>query len=317
MKPRESVTEYQPVIRWLLHGDPAIRWQVYRDLLSSDQRLWEEERARIPMEGWGARLLAQQSPDGTFGGGLYGPKWTSTTYTMLLLMRLGLPRGTPQVQKSCRVLLEKGLYRDGGINYFQSMTCSETCVTGMILSIVSYFELPDPRIDRLVEYLLTEQMADGGWNCLKYRGAVHGSFHTTINVLEGLQQYIQLKGDRGRKIGSSIARAVEFLLQHRLFRSHRTGKIVNGQITRFSFPPRWHYDVLRSLDFLRRAGISYDPRMNDGLDLIKKRQKKNGRWLLQNRYPGKVFFDMEKPGKPSRWNTLRALRVLKHYQPGK
>jgi hypothetical protein len=294
---------------WLLEGDPAIRWQVLQDLLEADEAVVAAERARVAQEGWGARLLTEQAPSGHFGGGLYSPKWISTTYSMLLLRRLGLPPDNPAVQKSCRLLLDTGLCPDGGANYAKSRTHGEACVTGMALSILSYFGFEDERLRELVDYLLEQQMADGGWNCETYQGATHGSFHTTINVLEGLREYEKWQGEEA-SMGEAQARAREFLLQHRLFRSHRTGEVVDVRMTRFSFPPRWYYDVLRALDYFCDVAAPYDERLEDALELVRRKRRRDGTWPLQNRHPGRTFFEMEKPGRPSRWNTLRSLRIL-------
>jgi hypothetical protein len=296
-----------------LKGDPAIRWQVMDNLLESKSSEIVRERSRTANEGWGARLLAQQDASGLFGGGLYSPKWISTTYTLLLLRRIGIPPETSQLKLSCQLLLEKGFYKDGGINYFKSMNCSETCVTAMILSILSYFQYPDKRISKLVGYLLEEQLPDGGWNCEKYRGATHSSFHTTISALEGLYEFRSIYDNHLEQIEKAQNRAIEFLLEHRLYRSHQTGKIFDPKMTRLSFPPRWKYDILRALDYFQAARIPYDARMKDALDLLNRKKMKDNRWPLQQRYSGRTYFEMEKVGKPSRWNTLRALRVMKWY----
>ncbi len=303
------------VLKWLLDGDPAIRWQVMHDLLDTKRPDFEKERLKISKEGWGARLIAMQEPSGLWGGGIYTPKWISTTYTLLLLRRYGLEQQYPKVQKSCKILLEKGFYKDGGINYFGSLKNSETCVTGMVLSILSYFQYVDNRLNSLVDYLLREQMPDGGWNCQRYKGARHSSFHTTISVLEGLLEFQNYSEYAHQQIWESKRKAVEFLLQHALFKSHRTGEVVDPKMLRFSFPPRWRYDILRALDYFQTTNISYDSRMADALQIVKKKRQKNGSWLLQNRHAGKTFFEMEQVSKPSRWNTLRALRVLKWSQP--
>ncbi len=302
------------IIEWLLQGDPAIRWQVMRDVVGSTHAEVHAERSRTAAEGWGAQILAEQTFDGLFGGGIYNPKWISTTYSLLLLSRIGILPETKPIQKSCCLLLEKGIYRDGGINYFKSMKNSETCVTGMILSILSFFHYPTNKYDLLLDYLMKEQLPDGGWNCRRYLGAHHGSFHTTINVLEGLQEYLNFTSRSKSEVVASRDRAVEFLLQHRLFRSHRTGRVVDSKMTRLSFPPRWRYDILRALDYFQFSKIPYDSRMDDALQILQKRRQKDGCWILQQRHPGKSFFEMEEVGKPSRWNTLRALRILKHYE---
>jgi hypothetical protein len=317
------------VLDWLMHGDPAIRWQVMQDLSRSHKPLVREAREQIAHHGWGKSLLALQSPDGLWGGGLYSPKWTSTTYSLLLLRRMGLPAPHPQANTACGLLLDKGCYHDGGINFSATIQHSETCITGMVLSIVSYFQYRDPRVEQLVTHLLRQQMKDGGWNCLSYQGDTHSSVHTTINVLEGLQEYQRSckdyrgdnrggnRSDNSYKHCSEVTEAQikgrEFLLAHRLFRSHRSGNIFDPKITRLSFPPRWRYDIMRALDYFQASGAPYDKRMNDALQIIVKKQTADGRWLLQQRYPGKTFFEMEKVGEPSRWNTLRALRILRKY----
>ena len=300
-----------PVLDWLLEGDPAIRWQALRDLAGAAPRTVRREQDRVAATGWGGRLLNLQDPDGRWARGIYTPKWSSTTYTLVLLRTLGLPRGNQQALRACRLLLDKGFYSDGGINFWtRNHNRSETCVTGMLLAVFSWFGLDDPRVDGMAENLAGQQMADGGWNCLAtpgYGHATHGSFHTTISALDGLMEYERFRG----QIATPALRGREFLLAHRLFRSHRTGAVANPAITRFSFPARWHFDVLRGLDYFRDCGADRDQRLADAIDLVEKRRKPDGRWLLQNRYPGKTFFELEDVGKPSRWNTLRALRVLR------
>jgi len=307
----KQISDQGSVIQWLLEGDPAIRWQTLRDLTNANADAVELTRQQIATKGWGAKLLSIQEPSGQWGRGIYSPKWTSTTYTMLLLRRLGLAATNPAAQKACKLLLERGFYHDGGINYFGSLKYSETCVTGMILSILCYFEYEDDRIHSLTTHLLNQQMPDGGWNCQSYKGATHSSFHTTISVLEGLRQYEKFTPENTKEIRKAQQRGREFLLIHRLFRSHRTGEIANPVFTRFSFPPRWHYDILRALDYFQECRAEHDERLLDAIEIVLKKRKKDGKWVLQNRHSGKTFFEMEKVGEPSRWNTLRAMRVLK------
>ncbi len=191
---------------WLLNGDPAIRWQTRRDLLGEPPEAYEPDRARVATEGWGARLLGRQDPAGTWANALYSPKWTSTTYTLLLLRHLGLSPENPQARRGCELLLNTGFYRDGGINLFKSFKHSETCVTGMILALLGYFRSPDDRLHRIAEHLLGQQMADGGWNCEQPKGATHGSFHTTISVLEGLREYALLHPARATALSDAVTR---------------------------------------------------------------------------------------------------------------
>jgi hypothetical protein len=304
------------VLQWLFDGDPSVRWQALRDLAGASARAVARERRRVAVEGWGARLLALQDESGQWGGGLYTPKWISTTYTLLQLRDMGLPARHPQALKACALLLDRGSYRDGGFNCWRSFKHSETCVSGMVVSMAAHFGFKDERVDRMARFLLDEQMPDGGWNCRRVHGATHGSFHTTISVLEALRLY----GDgRGAHAGEARAAQVlgrEFLLAHRMYRSHRTGKVADPAMTRFSFPPRWHYDVLRGLDYFQACRAPRDPRLQDAIGLVLRRRRRDGRWTLQNRHAGRVHFEMEPVGQPSRWNTLRCLRVLKWWEAG-
>jgi hypothetical protein len=303
-------------IQWLLDGDPAIRWQTLRDLAGESERTIERERRRVARDGWGADLLARQAPGGKWAdglssdGGLYSPKWISTTYTMLLLRDFGLPAGSRPARKACTLLLDGGLQRDGGINYGWRGR-SETCITGMVLSILCHFEYGDDRLHTLADYLLEQQMPDGGWNCRRDLGATHASVHTTISVLEGLRFYELHCGRKVRAVRAAQRRGREFLLVHRLFRSHRTGAIIKPVFLRFSFPPRWHYDILRALDYFQAVDAPRDPRLAEAIALVREGQREDGRWSLNHVHKGKTYFELEKLGAPSRWNTLRALRVLK------
>ena len=301
-----------PVVSWLLVGDPSIRWQAMSDLAAATGGEVEAERARVAVEGWGRQVLALQAADGRWGGGLYTPKWTSTTYTLLLLRWLGLPGSDRRAGTATRLLLDAGLYRDNGINlWLPRRKCSETCVTGMVLALAGRFAASDVRLEQLAGHLLEQQMADGGWNCQRPRGATHSSLHTTINVLEGLLEYESAGGKRAAETRQARERAHEFLYRHRMFRSHRTGVVIDHKMTRFSFPPQWRYDILRGLDYLQSARAPCDSRVSEAIELVKQRRAADGTWLLRNVHPGKVHFVMEQPGLPSRWNTLRAMRVLR------
>lgn len=303
------------VIRWLLDGDPAIRWQVFGDLLKRSSRAVLNERRKVAREGWGARLLSLQDPEGTWGGGLYNPKWTSTTYSMLLLRDFGLLPNITSTRPACERLLNEGLRPDGGVNF--GAAASETCITGMILSLVSYFQHEDARAGQLVEYVLREQMRDGGWNCRRRFGATHSSVHTTISVLEGLHLRESLGGRRSAELRDAAERGREFLLQHRLFRSHRTGRVIRSEFTRLSFPPRWHYDILRALEHFRAVGAPRDTRLTEAVELVRNKVRPDGCWALENSHRGRSFFELERVGQPSRWNTLRALRVLHWWDVGR
>lgn len=279
------------VLDWLLTGDPAVRWQVQRDLLDAP---YEATRARVSQEGWGAQLLSHRRPDFSWPG-WYSPKWTSTFYSLQVLQLLGVP-----APESVHVLLDRFL-QDGHFRPWQIQR-DDTCVTGMMLAMANTAGVEMPGA---VERLLAEQLPDGGWNCRQ--APDHYSMHTTISVLEGLAP---LETDA---LVCDAARAGrEALLSHRLYLSHRTGEVIRAEFTRFSFPCYWHYDVLRALDYWR--GLEWDERLGDAVELLRGKAR-NGRWSLQNKHAGRTWFDMEKPGTPSRWNTLRALRVLAWAQP--
>jgi hypothetical protein len=181
----------------------------------------------------------------------------------------------------------------------------------MVLSILSYFEYDDDRLDTIAMHLLEQQMPDGGWNCQRADGATHSSVHTTISVLEGLRHYELHRGRQLREMRLAQRRGREFLLVHRLFRSHRTGEIIKPIFIRFSFPPRWHYDILRALDYFRAVNAPYDQRLGEAINIVRRSQRDDGLWSLQQSHKGKTYFELERRGGPSRWNTLRALRVLK------
>ena len=298
-------------INWLMNSDPSIRWQVQRDLLMEKADVYQKTQQSIIKEGWGKRLLDEQDPNNGWGGGLYGPKWISTHYTLICLARLGLPSTHQSTKDGCQYYLENTFNEpDGGINIHATYDYSETCVTGMALTFLSHFKLTDSRIPLLVEHLLTQQMSDGGWNCESYKGATHSSFHTTISALEGLLSF-EKNIDHDPRIRSAREKAHEFLLQHKLYKSHRTGEVVDQRMTRFPFPPRWFYDVLRALDYFQAANADYDLRFNDAIEVLRKKQTKDGLWLNYRGPSGRVFFDLEPAGKPGQMNTLRALRVMK------
>jgi hypothetical protein len=301
-------------LQWLLAGDPAIRWQVQRDLCGEPPQVYEKERQKTATEGWGKQLLTRQEADGRWASGTYGPKWTGTTYTLLTLRHIGLPPAHPQALKGCAHFFSRGLEKDGGLNPFHSFRHSETCVNGMFLALLTYFRYPDERIHNVAEFLFKEQMPDGGWNCERIKGATHASFHTTISVLEGLAEYANTHPQAAVAVKGAAAKAHEFLLAHRLYRSHRTGQVVDPAMTRMPFPPRWHYDFLRALDYFRAVNAARNERMGEAIELLRQKQTADGQWGLNQPWPGRTYFEMEKAGQPSRWNTLRALRVLKWWE---
>lgn len=285
-----------------------------RDLLDEPRRKWEAERQRVATHGWGADLLKRQDRGGTWGCGLYSPKWTSTTYTLLLLRDMGLPAGNPHAVKGCRLILDRSLGLEKNPKQLRSLSSAGCpCMIGMWLALPAYFGADDPKLEKLIEHLLAQRMPDGGWNCRlrNGKGAVHSSFHTTFNVLDGIREAINHQIGSIRKLRDAESRAMEFMLMHRMYKSDKTGKIINPVFTKLSFPHRWHYDVLRGLDYIRTTGFIHDNRLDDAFDLLLQHRRPDGTWAIQHVYGGEVFFRMKSQGKPSRWNTLRALRCLK------
>jgi hypothetical protein len=302
---------------WLMEGDPAIRWQTLRDLLDAPAAVWEAERQQTLETGWGARLLGLQDANGGWGGGVYSPKWISTTYTLLTVHSIGIPPGSVAGQRGTRLAVSEMLGETNDTKFARKLARLDRCIVGMLLQLSVYFGIQDERVGAMVDNLLAETMPDGGWNCDRLREPrpTHSSFHTTLNVLEGLREYVERgEGDRREDVRSAERNAQELLLQHRLFRSDRTGEIIHPKFVRLSFPPRWHYDMLRGLAYFARAGADRDRRLLDAIDLLVRRRDKDGRWPVQQKHAGKVFFDMEEIGGSSRWNTLRALRVCRWWE---
>lgn len=307
------MTNEAETIRWLLEGDPAIRWQVQRDLLGKTRRVWQAERARTEKEGWGTNLLARQDADGGWGGGVYSPKWTSTTYTLLTLCDIGVPGDNTATRRGAAHAADALLGERVDETFNRKLAELDRCIVGMMLRIGVTYGIDAARIEAIIDNLLSERMPDNGWNCRKHRRPYprHSSFHTTLNVLEGLREYIEHRGTRATEAKTAEIGALELLAQHRLFRSDHTGNIIRPEFTRFAFPPRWHYDAFRALGYFARAGMPRDPRLGEAIELLRQKRHADGYWRIQYKYSGRVFFDMEKGGIPSRWNTLRALRILR------
>lgn len=290
-------------LTWLLDSDPAIRWQTMRDLTDEPVGRIVAERARVASEGWGARLLELQGEDGQWGGGAYSPKWISTTYTLLLLRHLGVDPEDRRVRSASDLVRERITMGQKDLPFFEYV--GETCISAMALTLNVYF-LGGERAR--VDWLLDEQRGDGGWNCDS--SSPKSSFNTTISALEALSEYCRAQ-DADPAVADAVSRAHEYLLERQLMYSLSTGELINRRWLLMSFPPRWHYDVLRGLDHLRESGRTPDPRCDRAIDVIRSKRREDGTWPLQNPHAGKVHFEMEEgPGKPSRWNTLRALRVL-------
>jgi hypothetical protein len=295
------------VTRWLLEGDPAIRWQVMRDLTHERDEIVATERSRVASEGWGRALLERQAPEGWWSG----PDeegWMITMDALALLREMGVDPSSEAPRRAiARVKANLKWKSLGNRPYFDGET--EPCINGAILAFGSYF---GERCDRIVERLLNEQLADGGWNC-EAPPSTRSSFHTTIRVLEGLFEHERRWGF-ATAVTAARLRAHEYLLERRMLRRLTTGEIVDRTWTRFAFPTVWHYDALRGLDYLRSAGAERDERMAEAIGIVEARRHQNGRWPMNHLHDDRLGFSMETQiGRASRWNTLRAMRVLRWY----
>jgi hypothetical protein len=306
---------------WLLgdDADPGIRWQTLRDLENAPMDAVAAERAKVATQGWGARLLQLQGSDGMWDGGSYDPAWmtreyydthdgqpwTGTFHVLKLLWEMGLPPESPEAQRAIALVHEKVRWEYDDLPFFDGEV--EECINGGTLAIGAAYGMP---VDVIAERLLADQQSDGGWNCDRRRGSTKSSLHSTICVLEGLLAYEQAGGSVD--VTEARHRGEEHLLERRLMFRASTGELIDPSFTQFSFPTRWFYDVLRGLDYLRATGAPPDPRTAEAVQLLRDKRRADGAWALENTHPGEVPFEMEAgDGEPSRWNTLRALRVLR------
>jgi len=302
------------IIDWLLEGDVSIQYQVWRDLLGVDKKNLQD---RIVNEGWGQKFISERKSNGHWGDRFYQPKWISTHYTLLDLRNLELPPTNGTVQETIELVIQNNLAQDGGIQLGPSTyQHSDICVNGMFLNYASYFKTPEKKLHSVIDSILREIMPDGGFNCRTTRsGAKHSSLHTTISVLEGHTDF-QKAGYSYRKdeILRTRQSSVEFILMHQLFMSDKTGQIISKDFLKLTYPCRWKYDILRALDFFQYAGIDWDHRIGSAIDVLKSKRNNEGHWNMQAAHAGQVHFSMEQAGRPGRWDTLRALRVLKHFK---
>jgi hypothetical protein len=314
---RPVSTSRGPVLRWLLDADPSIRWQVLRDLTDAPAHEVRAERARVATEGAGARLLGLQGADGRWGGAAWNRGWNSTLHVLMLLRDMGLDPASEQARCAV-VLVRDGVTWQGcgppecdGHAFFEGEL--EPCINGQVGAVGAYF---GQDVRRIVERLLAEQLPDGGWNCEAANGSTRSSFNTTICVLEALLEYESAAGGR-LEVAEARRRGEVYLLERRLLRRRSTGEVIerdrkgDAVWTRFAFPTWWHYDVLRGLEVLRRACVAPDARVAEAIDLVASKRDDDGRWPLETQYPGTMPVETDDGERlPSRWNTLRALRVL-------
>ncbi|OGO34399.1 MAG: hypothetical protein A2W35_09430 [Chloroflexi bacterium RBG_16_57_11] len=303
------------VIEWLLNSDPSIRWQVKRDLTDEPDEVVAAERSRVASEGWGARLLALQEPDGHWGKADTNPEWTSIR-TLLLLRDMGLDPTNDEARRAIALVREnvrwQGVLPQDAAWHGKPLFAGEVepCINGRVVAIGSYF---GQDVQGIVDRLLGEQMADGGWNCEQVNGSTRGSFHTTINVLEGLLEHERVTGSTPA-LTAARERGQEYLLERRMLRRLSTGEMIDPAWTQFSYPSGYHYDVLRGLDYLRSARLVPDERVAEAIGIVRSKRDPDGLWALENPHPDELDFQMDEgESKPSRWNTLRAMRVLRWY----
>lgn len=306
-----------PVTDWLLDADPSIRWQVMRDLTDAPAEQVAAERSRVSVEGWGAQLLELQGRDGYWDDGVYRPgwvdntkpfydAWTATHFSLQLLRELGLDPIGDQAQTALALVASNVRWDYNDELYFRGE--AEPCINGSAVAIGAYF---GQDVDGIVERLVADRLGDGGWNCWAEYGATVSSFHSTICVLEGLLEWEQAGGS-SPDVTETRRQGEAYLLERGLFRRVSNGRVVDPRFKMFSFPVRWYYDVLRALEYFRSVGAPMDPRCREALAIVSEKPDDEGRWPVENIHQGPTHFDMEGPeGSPSRWNTLRALRVLR------
>jgi hypothetical protein len=309
------------VIDWLLDSDPAIRWQVLRDLTDASPDEVAAERARVAHEGWGARLLALEGTDGLWDGGACfpagytgdepGQPWTATMHTLQTLQIFGLDPASNAARRAIPLVAEHGHWEHAGQRYFDGEV--EPCINGRTIESGAYFGVD---VAAIVERILGERLADGGWNCEAENGSVRSSFHTTIDVLDGLLEFERATGGSAG-VREARRSGEDYLLERSLFRRKSTGEVADPAFLDFAFPYYWRYDVLRALDYFRGSGASPESRMAEAVEVAQSKRQPDGRWLLDRIHPGRVHFELDGDvGSPSRWNTLRALRVLDWWDRG-
>jgi hypothetical protein len=306
------------VIDWLLKSDPSIRWQVMRDLLDAPEAEWSVERGKVEVEGWGANLLSHQEEDGQWAGAAFLPRgfqrseweeigqpWTATCHSLSQLREFGLDPKSERAKQTVTLVGKNSHWEEGGHLYWEGET--EECINGRTVADGAYFGVD---VSTIVNRLLSERQEDGGWNCERSNGSLCSSFATTINVLEGLLEYEKATGGTKESITARKS-AEEYLLKRHLFRRLSTGEPADEKFLLFMHPNRWHYDVLRALDYFRNTVADPDSRLAEAIDHVRSRCQ-DGVWLLDLCAPGRVWFQVnDGPGKPSPWVTLRAMRILK------
>ncbi len=304
------------IINWLLSGDIAIQYLTHKYLLGAPGPELSPLRKRIAVEGWGKAFLDARNPSGHWSRDFYQVKWVSSHYTLLDLRYLEIEPVQP-IMDTLALILQKCKSADGSVNESHSVKSGDLCVNGMFLNYASFFGIPESDLHSIIDYILANRMPDGGFNCdLGRVSPVHSSMHTTISILEGFNEFIKAGYTyKAEAIKEASRTAEEFLLIHHLYKSDKSGKVIDKRWLMLSIPSRWKYDILRALVYFADAGMPYDPRMADAINVLTSKQRADGTWPVQAKHTGLVHFDMEQTGASSRWNTLRTLRVMNAYQP--
>jgi hypothetical protein len=306
---------FPELLDWLLDGDISLQYHVRRYLLNESSPGLVSIRKRIAVEGWGRKILERQRPDGDWGEAYYQPKWTSTHYTVLELMHLGIPPDTPGPRRAVEQTINRYLGEDGGLYFAGGGTVSDDCVVGMFLQTAVYFNAEKASLERMMDFLINRVLSDGAWNCRSARSpCTHSSVHTTISCLEAFRLFRNSHPSyRPAAVKNTMSSAEEFLLKHQLCKSHRSGEIMDSRMLKLSWPTRWYFDILRGLEYFADSGRRWDNRLSWSMKAFAAKRRKDGRWPVQNRHPGESHIQMEKTGGPSRWNTFRALKVMRAY----
>lgn len=283
-----------------------------KDLENAEKALYMPERKKLLTKGWCAKLLGLQDANGLWSASLYNGKWISTTYTLYLLKLFGLLPFSDQAMVACARLFTQGLYADREIRFSRNQSIQDLGVTGLILSLCCYFGYHHENIHTVAHYLIGQQGKEGNWLPNDAEESLPYTFDTTLLILEGLLHYRLRYTPSTGEIARGEARGQEFLLKHELYLDG--GKPIKPSWMSFAFPPYWFYDVLSALDYFRQFRENSDDRLQAGMDLVSKKQNPDQTWNLGRKHPGKTHVEMEDPRKPSKWNTLRALRVLKWWE---
>lgn len=307
---------------WLLDSDPALRWQVERDLIGAPEQTWQATRARVATDGYGGRLLAHQDADGQWAGGAFfpadatqdeeGQPWTATTWSLNSLREWGVDAAGLRHRRTPELLAEHYRWEHGDLPYWDGEV--DCCINAWTIANGAWLGV---QVTGLADWFISHQLPDGGWNCEWVSGAQVSSFHSTLNALKGLLAYEQYTGGSAAT-RRARRRGAEYLLQRALFKRLSSAEPVADWVYTFCYPERWAYSILNAADHFRAAaghdGVRPDPRMAAAIEIIRTHRQADGTWLQARRHPGREWFEVDVPaGEPSKWLTTFALRTLAWY----